>query len=230
VTALKAAVFALLLANIVYFLWARSVFEPARHADDGQVRLPSLRLAAEVPGLSAAPADAAPAGAMKGPELLRHVERCISIGPFHDMPEAARAASTLREGGYVPHQRATEGEYLSGVWVFLAKPSSQPATDSLLSKLRAAGIDDALEMPGPKEGEVLSLGLYSEQAKADGRIAALKAIGLHPFVTDRKRSGNVYWLDIALKPTDGMLRPADLHTEAGHIMRLEVIGCPAQKD
>jgi hypothetical protein len=45
-------------------------------------------------------------------------------------------------------------------------------------------------------------------------------------VADRKRNGNVYWIDIDLKATDGMLNPTDLQGEAGHIVRLEVKGCP----
>jgi hypothetical protein len=37
----------------------------------------------------------------------------------------------------------------------------------------------------------------------------------------------VYWIDIDLKPTDSVLKPADLQTDSGRIVRLEVKGCPA---
>jgi hypothetical protein len=74
---------------------------------------------------------------------------------------------------------------------------------------------------------VISLGLYSEQKRAQARGAQAQALGLHPGLADRKRTGNVYWIDIDLKPTDGLLNPADLQGEAGRISRLEVNPCPA---
>ena len=97
----------------------------------------------------------------------------------------------------------------------------------MLAKLKAGGIDDALEMPGPNEGSVISLGLYSEPKRAQIRVAQAQALGFNPGIADRKRTGNVYWIDIDLKPTDSLLNPADLQGDSGHILRLEVKGCPS---
>jgi hypothetical protein len=94
------------------------------------------------------------------------------------------------------------------------------------AKLKAGGIDDALEMPGPNEGSVLSLGLYSDSKRAQTRISQAQALGFNPGIADRKRTGDVYWIDIDLKPTDSVLKPSDLQTDSGHIVRLEVKGCP----
>jgi hypothetical protein len=99
--------------------------------------------------------------------------------------------------------------------------------DQVLAKLKAGGIDDALEMPGPNDGSVISLGLYSESKRAQSRVAQVQALGFNPGIADRKRNGNVYWIDIDLKPTDGLLNPADLQGESGRIVRLEVKGCPS---
>ena len=54
-----------------------------------------------------------------------------------------------------------------------------------------------------------------------------QALGLNPGLADRKRTDNVYWVDVDLKPTDGMLNPSDLQGESGHISRLELKACPA---
>jgi len=97
----------------------------------------------------------------------------------------------------------------------------------MLAKLKAGGIEDALEMPGPNDGSVISLGLYSEPKRAQARVAQAQALGFNPGIADRKRTGNVYWIDIDLKPTDALLNPADLRGEAGRIVRLEVKGCPS---
>jgi hypothetical protein len=155
------------------------------------------------------------------------VQRCISVGPFRDVSEAAHAASTLRGGGYDPRQRVAEGEVWAGVWVYLPLPAARPVAEQTLAKLKAGGIDDALEMPGPNEGSVISLGLYSEPKRAQLRVAQAQALGFNPGIADRKRTGNVYWIDIDLKPTDSLLNPSDLQGESGRIVRLEVKGCPS---
>src|SRR6202000_2322705 len=116
---------------------------------------------------TAAPGSAATAPGDEGARvggagLLTNVRRCISVGPFRDVSEAAHAASTLRGGGYDPRQRVADGEVWAGVWVYLPLPPARAVADQTLAKLKAGGIDDALEMPGPNEGSVISLGLYSE--------------------------------------------------------------------
>jgi hypothetical protein len=158
--------------------------------------------------------------------LLTNVKRCISVGPFRDVSETAHAASTLRSGGYDPRQRVAEGEVWAGVWVYLPIPPSQ-SSGQLLSKLKAAGIDDALEMPGPSESSVISLGLFADQKRAQTRVSQAQALGFNPGIADRKRTGDVYWIDIDLKPTDSVLKPSDLQSETGHIQRLEVKACPS---
>ena len=97
----------------------------------------------------------------------------------------------------------------------------------MLAKLKASGIEDALAMPGPGDAPVISLGLYSDSKRAQARVAQVQALGFNPGIADRKRTGNVYWIDIDLKPTDSLLNPADLQGEAGHIVRLEVKSCPS---
>jgi hypothetical protein len=231
----------LVLANVGYFLWARGIAKtpevPAQAAP-----ATTLKLAAELPEAARKPAadaggagggsdgtDAprADAGAGGGTALLTNVKRCISVGPFRDVSEAARAATTLRGGGYDPRQRVADGDIWAGVWVYLPLPASRAAGDQMLAKLKAGGIDDALEMPGPNEGSVISLGLYSESKRAQARVAQVQALGFNPGIADRKRTGNVYWIDIDLKSTDNLLNPADLQGEAGRIVRLEVKGCPS---
>ena len=172
-------------------------------------------------------ASSAETGGGAKPGLLTNVKRCISVGPFRDVSEAAHAATTLRTAGYDPRQRVAEGDVWAGVWVYLPLPPARSNAEQLLAKLKAGGIDDALEMPGPNEGSVISLGLYSEPKRAQARVAQAQALGFNPGIADRKRTGNVYWIDIDLKPTESLLNPADLQGESGHIVRLEVKGCPS---
>jgi len=239
-TLLKTVVVCLVLVNVCYFLWAHGIAKtpetivappaPAtlKLASESpeMARTDSSSNAAAVPQAAAgAPADGARDGGNSA--LLTNVKRCISVGPFRDVSEAAHAASTLRGGGYDPRQRVADGEVWAGVWVYLPLPAARSVADQTLAKLKAGGIDDALEMPGPNEGSVISLGLYSESKRAQARVAQAQALGFNPGIADRKRTGNVYWIDIDLKPTDGLLNPADLQGESGRIVRLEVKGCPS---
>jgi hypothetical protein len=239
VTILKSIVVCLALANVGYFLWARGIAK----TEDAAVAAPAtakLRLASESAAVPHAADGGASgiAGASGGvpdsaahddgsASLLTNVKRCISVGPFRDVAEAAHAASTLRSGGYDPRQRVADGEVWAGVWVYLPIPTTRGASDQILAKLKAGGIEDALEMPGPNDGSVISLGLYSESNRAQARVAQAQSLGFNPGIADRKRTGNVYWIDIDLKPTDSVLKPTDLQGEAGRIVRLEVKGCPA---
>jgi hypothetical protein len=243
-TLLKAIVVCLVLANVCYFLWERGI---GRSPDSGAIAAPpTLKLVSEsgemahrepiggnaqthAPDGAAGNVGAAADGAREGshPVLLTNVKRCISVGPFRDMSETAHAASILRGGGYDPRQRVADGEVWAGVWVYLPLPATRAAAEQILAKLKSSGIDDALEMPGPNDGSVISLGLYSEPKRAQARIAQAQALGFNPGIADRKRNGNVYWIDIDLKPTDGILNPADLQGESGRIVRLEVKGCPS---
>jgi len=239
VTILKSIVVCLALANAGYFLWVRGIAK----TEDAAVAAPAtakLRLASESAAVTHAAdgGSSGVAGASGGApdqaahdegsaSLLTNVKRCISVGPFRDVAEAAHAASTLRSGGYDPRQRVADGEVWAGVWVYLPIPTTRGASDQILAKLKAGGIEDALEMPGPNDGSVISLGLYSESNRAQARVAQAQSLGFNPGIADRKRTGNVYWIDIDLKPTDSVLKPTDLQGEAGRIVRLEVKGCPA---
>lgn len=236
---MKILVFGLALANATYFLWSHGVARPG--APVAAASPATLKLASEAPPPPAAVlhadtvggADPAgvprPSGQRAAPEvaLLTNVKRCLSVGPFREVAEAAHTATALRGRGYDPRQRVADGEVWAGVWVYLPRPANPAAGDQLIAKLKEAGIDDALEMPGPVDGSVVSLGLFSEQRRAKARVAQVQALGLNPALADRKHNGNVYWIDIDLKPTDALLDPAELQGEAGRISRVEVKACPA---
>jgi hypothetical protein len=244
VTILKSIVVCLALANIGYFLWFRGIAQSEEVA-----AVPAgtkLRLASEAGDAAREPADAASgsadglaaapglagAGAGVGPgddpaALLTHVKRCVSVGPFHEVAEAAKAASTLRGGGYDPRQRVSDGDVWAGFWVYVPLPATHAATEQEIARLKSAGIEDALEMPGPADGSVISLGLFSDQKRVQARVVQAQALGLNPKIADRKRTGSVYWVDVDLKPTDGLLKPSDLQGETGRITRLEITGCPS---
>src|SRR5882672_12308460 len=114
-TLLKSIVVCLVLANVGYFLWARGIAK-APEAPPLGTFAPTLKLASESPETphAASPEAASGAAGVIGSGgmdasrtdpgdgaklgLLTNVKRCISVGPFRDVAEAAHAATTLRGG------------------------------------------------------------------------------------------------------------------------------------
>ena len=237
-TYLKSAVLLLILANVGYFLWAHGIASSGA-PPLARVAAPTLTLVNEAPPSAASATSARSASVAIGAQSPRNGDfpasaatpaesaRCLSIGPFLDVAEAARAAATLRAGGYQPRQRVAAGDIWAGEWVYLPMPSTAAATAQLRATLKAGGVPDALEMPGPNDLPVLSLGLFSELKRATARIQLARSLGLHPVIADRKRTSDVYWIDVDLKPADENLNPADLEGQSGRIVRLQVVACPA---
>jgi hypothetical protein len=224
---LKGIVACLVLANIGFYLWQHDFDASAGSADadsGASAAAPeTLQLAAVTPraaGDAGTPAHDEAA-------VPSDAKRCQSVGPFRDVADAAHAATMLRGSGYEPRQRLQEGEMPTGVWVYLPMPQSRSVADEMMAKLKNAGVTDALEMAGPNNGAVISLGVYGDVKRAQFRIGQVQAAGFNAALADRKRSGNAYWVDVDLKPSDAALNPADYKSESGRVMRLEVKACPA---
>lgn len=202
----KGVVLLLALANVGYYLYAHGVAAPVSGAAASDVT-PALKLSLQPP-------------AAKLPV------RCLSLGPFVELADSNHAQSTLRGAGYLPRQRSAESEVADGLLVFLPMPTSAAAVVQLRRQLKAAGIADAPDVPGPGDAIVISLGAYSDQQHAQTRINALRQQGFAPLSLERKRSGMVYWLDVDLKSGDPALNPAEFHGDAVHGPPLEVRDCP----
>ncbi|HEU4517542.1 MAG TPA: hypothetical protein VFR77_09595 [Steroidobacteraceae bacterium] len=211
--------FALLLfANIAWYAWTQWIASPDEPAAtavaaDGQ----GLKLARE-----AAPA-AAPAPAPQG----ENENHCLSLGPFTDLTDAARAATLLRENELDPRQRAGEGVVWKGYWVTLEGVPDRTAANAIIERLRRSGVADAYAMPGDGRDVTISLGLFSERQRALRRLDDAKAVGLTPRIVDRERAGTVYWIDVDVEPPAALPDAARLQGEAGRILRLEVNPCPS---
>jgi hypothetical protein len=213
---LRALVLILVFANVAFFAWSRWIAAPLEPAATPPPPAPRLVLAREAPAAAASPAAAAAEEAAL---------RCVSIGPFLDLTEAARAATRLRELGYGPRQRVSEGAVWSGWWVALERVEGREAAEQVVERLRQFGVMDAYIMPGEAAGVTVSLGLFSEESRALRRLDEVKALGYEPVVTERQRSGTVYWIDTDL-PVPGRLPDlALLEGEQGRITRIEMQRC-----
>lgn len=177
-------------------------------------------------GTPPAPIEEAPATAAAAPrEAAGH---CVSIGPFRDLTETTQAMTSLRDAGREPRQRLAEGEVWIGHWVYLPAFESRSAARTVLNRLKEHGIVDSYIVPSGEERNAVSLGVFAERDRARRRVAEISALGYAPRVSDRHRSGAVYWVDTELEPA-ATLQPGDIETVPGRIMRLDVIDCPSNE-
>lgn len=154
--------------------------------------------------------------------------RCITVGPFPELAQATTASEKLRGAGYEPSRHAGEGDVWVGYWVYLDAIPSREETNRILSALRENGISDAYMIPGEIDGDLISLGVFSEVARAGRLRDRVRALGFEPVVEDRTRRENVYWVDVTLG-SDQQLDFEALQTP-GRITRLEQRPCETTGD
>ncbi len=231
-------VFYLLVAvNLTYLAWAGWIDSPAPAPAPPVTRaesLPALVLVSEdsatpatgtaVTGLASTPASLSEATARADSS-----GRCVSVGPFNDLTQSARAAALLRERGFDPRQRAEEGATWEGFWVYVGGLTSAADEAKVIKALERAGIEDAQAMPESDAGRRVSVGLFTDKDRADKRAQAVKRLGYNPEIVERKQPASVYWVDLDVGasgrtvPTEGLLSLED----AGS--RLEIRVCPGSE-
>ena len=218
---MRLALALLLFANLAWYGWTHWVASP-----DEAVATAAAATAAS--GLKLA-REAAPAKAT-GRAAARAGNNCLSLGPFTDLTDAARASTLLRENRLQPRQRAGEGVVWKGFWVTLDGVADRAAANVIIARLRRFGVGDAYAMPGDGRDITISLGLFSERQRALRRLDDVKALGFAPRIVDRERSGTVYWIDVDVVPPAELPDAARLQGEGGRILRLEVKSCDAESN
>lgn len=237
---MRNAFLALVLANLAFAAWQRWLDAPDQAPyiapDVPTIELASERTAAsdrgatEVASEQGGDEDAAVdtlAGAL--PPLPDQTpaasapSRCVSVGPFRELAQAASAAANLRAGGHEPSQRAGEGDIWVGYWVYIDSIPSREAANEIVENLRQNGITDSYVIPESDSGSLVSLGVFSEIARAGGRREEARRLGYEPVISDRTRRGTVYWVDVMLE--DEQALDLDLLQSPGRILRLEQRSC-----
>jgi hypothetical protein len=150
-------------------------------------------------------------------------ERCISVGPFQELAQAAAAQSALRSAGFTPSQRIGDGDIWVGYWVHLSGIPTRAAADEILEQLRANGLSDSYVVPGGEETHTISLGVFSEIRRAASVREQARSLGYDPTVSDRSRRATLYWIDVLADDPDAI--ELDVLQPPGRINRLEQRPC-----
>jgi len=188
----RVAFYALVLVNLLYLGWSQWIDVPPAPAPSSIAKLPRLTMPSDLPP------DKRAALATSKLSLETSPAQCVSVGPFADPATAGKAATVLLAKGFTPQQRVAESPAVRRLWVYLDQFRSDATEMRVLHRLEGAGIDDAEAMPVAAGGRRVSLGLFTDNAKAQSRIKAVRGMGFHPLTAERVLPGAVYWLDLTL--------------------------------
>jgi len=203
----RAALLLLLLANLAFFAWSQWLApKEAQLPVSPKVDAPRLQLARE----------SRPAVANGS---------CVTVGPFPTNELAARARQTLNDSGYTSLPREVDTKVFEGYWVYLESPPTESGERRLLDRLKKGGVTDAQAVGDLGAARRISLGVFSDEARAATQSEKVAKLGLLPQIEAREKPGTAIWLDLTLKsdspPLEGQKFPAG-------DAELEFKPCPAK--
>jgi hypothetical protein len=222
----RPVLFALLFANLAYFAWAHWVDAPRAVVPNAAfAKLPTLKMVNEVVEPAAAPVAGSARRVALGTAAAPG--NCVSVGPFADIGSSARAAAVLKDKGFDPRQRAVAGDTSAGFWVYVGGLTTDAQVETVRQDLIFHGITDAHAMAdaGAADRRV-SVGLFSERARADKRAKQVQSLGLKAEVVERKLQASVYWVDVN-PPTENTSVPIDDLLDEGVGPKIGVQACPS---
>jgi hypothetical protein len=212
--------FALIFVNLAYFAWAHWVDTPRPPPVNENIqKLPRLKLASE--------AASAP-GAIGTPErtAFNDAAGCMSVGPFGDVDNSARAAAVLKAKGFDSRQRAEAGEPNLVYEVFVEPLKADTDASRTLKELQRLGFRDALIAPAAGDAPLrVAVGTFSESARAQQRLSAARLKGFKAEVAQAKRPSTLYWIELVPPAGVSSVPLQDLFAE-GIGSRIAVRPCP----
>jgi hypothetical protein len=190
---------------------------PARpQADQAETPVPQVAEAAD--GATGQPPQTAGEAVSEEPEDERAVDAagsgqvqvpaesfCLTVGPLPQADDASAVSARLEAHGYHSRVRAQEIRKPAGYWVYMpAMPA--PQAHRIVSELDAHGLTD--HYIGKQN--YISLGIFSQESKAQRHLARIRQLGFDAVLEQRYRTAKEYWLDV--DETDVPLAGTDLWT------------------
>ena len=194
---MRLAVLVLVAANLLYFGWSRWVDN-------------------DTPGLTAvAAAPRKPAPAVPPPPPAP--PPCATLGPFVNDIDIAAAEQKLAAAGWGILRRAVVETQREGWWVYVATASAS-AQGAHAERPAHLGPERLRSRCPMTRSTRLSVGIFSEEDRAEDRASRVQRLRLDAVVKERTREQTVTWIDIpgVARETlaDGRLEQTGLQLEA----------------
>lgn len=203
---MKNILLALLLANILYFIWGMVSDEGTQ---PGVAFVAETDLGPPLEVTTGRDSDAiASVGAVLGsgePAALEAVvgRSCVTIGPFRDNGDADSAALEYSNQGMKTMLRATRAEVFVGNWVWIRDIEDDASAREILAKLQAGGLGDAYIDRSDPDGLKISLGLFGDISGAEKIELQARSLDLPAEVIPSTSERDVFFVDIGLPPGKG---------------------------
>ena len=227
---MRALVLLLLLANLLFAAWAWWI-APSQPSASGRptpaaADAGAIRLLREAPP----PAEGGAATDATAVDLNDAALVCVSAGPYLERPQVEAAEARLQGLGFAVRVRESHESVRTGEWVRIEDLATAEDAANALSQLQAAGIADAYLLGGEEAGNVVSLGVFADPARAREVSAVARAAGFEPRIVEREREADVFWLDIDRQASAGLPSTEQLGADAAQLPALELRRCPAPQE
>jgi hypothetical protein len=217
----------LLLANLLFAAWVHWV-APPRVTTVGRAT-PSATEANEIRLLREAQvtdesADVADGAAL---DLADAALACVSAGPYLEQQLAAQAEARLQRLGFAVRLRESRENVRVGDWVRVEDLATPEDAANALAQLQAAGIPDAYVLTDEAPATVISLGVFTDTARAEQVSIIARMAGFEPRTIERLREADVFWLDIDRQASAGLPSLEQLGgDDPGQLPAVELRRCP----
>lgn len=219
----------LLLVNLMFLAWIRWV-APQENADvappaAAASKVQPIRLQRERAGVPGSGADER----QRGTEDRVAAATCVSVGPFATVTQAEAASAALQRLGFAtrPPRGATD-EVRVGSWVRVPNLATPEDAAHAQAALQAVGLSDAYVVTEGESGNVVSVGVFADPARATEVAMTVITAGFTPQVSDRLRVLDVFWIDIDREANGGLPALDNLPTGPNGDLPLEMRACPAE--
>jgi len=120
---------------------------------------------------------------------------CLAIGPFLAMEDLQPVSEELYQHGVQTRQRTAKIQKPNGYWVHL--PAMK--REQVLRAVKTLEENKDHEYYVGK-GNLLSLGIFDEMARAETRLRQARKLGFEPLLETRYQTSTEYWLDTDAHP------------------------------
>ena len=225
---MKNILLALLLANILYFVWGWFSGDDngpgIEVVDEGDLG-PPLSVA-QTHRAEVIESVGAVLGSGEPSDLVAVVGRsCVSIGPFSEVSDADSAETRYTSEGMRVSQRSAKGQIFIGHWVQIRNVPSKEESNSMLTVLKDGGLTDAYPVDTDDEGLKISLGLFGNLESAEKIELQAESLGFDADIAPRLKDGTVFFVDIALPPGKGAAEIVERYGEEVVLLR-DAATCP----
>ncbi len=203
---MKNILLALLLANILYFMWGMLTEEESQ---PGVAFVQESDLGPPLDVTTGRDSDdVASVGAVLGsgePSALEAVvgRSCVTIGPFRDKPDADSAELEYANEGMNVSQRGTRAQVFVGHWVWIRNIADDATAKDILARLNAGGLGDAYIDRSDEAGLKISLGLFGDVSGAEKIELQARSLDLPAEIIPSTSERDVFFVDIGLLPGRG---------------------------